>query len=321
MDGGGAGRCDIIAGVRIRVAPAIEEALALGEPVVALESTVITHGLPRPRNLQVARDLEEAVAKGGALPATVAVLDGIAVVGAGADELERLASEAEAKASLWNLASLISTGTSAGTTVAATLHIAAAAGIKVFATGGIGGVHADHSDVSADLTALTRYPVLTVCSGPKSILDARATLERLESLGVPVVGHRSRRLAGFHVRETDLPLPSSAGGPKELARHFQAHLDSGIGGGLLVSNPVSAGLEPAQLAEYRRAAEREATEQGVGGKDVTPFLLARLAQLSDGGTVEVNQRLLVENSALAGAIAAALSGRTERRTPVGANDD
>lgn len=308
-------------GVNIRVAPAIEDALAHGEPVVALESTVITHGLPRPHNLQVARELEGAVARSGALPATVAVLDGVAVVGASGDELDRLATEAEAKASLWNLAPLVSTGTSAGTTVAATLHIAAAAGIGVFATGGIGGVHAEHSDVSADLTALARYPLLTVCSGPKSILDARATLERLESMGVPVVGNDSRNLAGFHVRETELPLPASARGPDELARYFRAHLDSGLSGGMLVSNPVSQGLEPQELAEYLRAAEQAATAKGVAGKDLTPFLLAQLAQLSRGRTVEVNQRLLIENSDLAGRIAVALSGLAQRRTPVGANYD
>lgn len=307
--------------VNIRVAPAVHEALSLGEPVVALESTVITHGLPRPRNLQVARELEGAVARSGALPATVAILDGVAVVGASAGELERLASEAEAKASLWNLASLLSSGVSAGTTVAATLHVAAAAGISVFATGGIGGVHADHSDVSADLTALARYPLLTVCSGPKSILDARATLERLESMGVPVVGNDSRHLAGFHVSETELPLPAWARGAEELARCFRAHLDSGLAGGMLVSNPVSAGLEPAQLAEYRRAAQQEATEQGVTGKELTPFLLASLARLSQGRTVDVNQRLLVENSDLAGRIAVALSRPARSRTPVGAKDD
>lgn len=299
--------------------------------MVALESTVITHGLPRPRNLEVARELESAVRQQGAVPATVAVLAGELVVGVAEDELERLAgdpgknrnaehdsrenrgaegrtveTETVEKASLWNLGALLARGADAGTTVAATLHAAAGAGIDVFATGGIGGVHSQPFDESADLLALARSQVITVCSGPKSILLAGATLERLETLGVPVVGHRSTRLAGFHVRETDYPLPASFDSPEELARAFRKHMELGLPGGMLVSNPVSQGLEPGELARYRKTAEQDAADAGVSGKELTPFLLGRLAELSESRTVEVNLRLLLENARLAARIAVAL---------------
>lgn len=299
--------CDIIVGVSLRVAPAVADALARGRPLVALESTVITHGLPRPRNLELARGLEEEVRNEGALPATVAVLAGDLVVGVNDDELERLASGSAEKASLWNLAALLVQRADAGTTVAATLHAAAAAGIEVFATGGIGGVHVQPYDESADLTGLARSRVITVCSGPKSILLAGATLERLETMGVPVVGYRSRQLAGFHVRETDYALPTSFDTPSELAQAFREHVRMGLPGGMLVSNPVSKGLERGELAGYREIAERDATEAGVSGKELTPFLLNRLAELSEARTVEVNLRLLRENARLAARIAVALS--------------
>lgn len=290
----------------LRVAPQILDALSNAQPVVALESTVITHGLPHPQNLETAALLEETVSKGGAVPATVAVLDGELVVGASEDELERLASGEPQKASLWNLAPLLAQRASAGTTVAATIHAAAMAGIEVFATGGIGGVHPQQFDESADLTALARYPVLTICAGPKSILLPGATLERLETLGVPVVGYRSRRLAGFHIPETEHRLATGFDEPEEVARAFRLQRELGLPGGMLVSNPVSHGLAEEELDSYRSSAEREAVAAGIGGRELTPFLLARLAELSSSRTVDVNLRLLRENAALAARIANAL---------------
>ena len=291
----------------LRIAPPIREALRAGRPVVALESTVVTHGLPRPRNLALARRLEEVVRQQGAEPATVGVLDGEVVVGVDDAALERLANDDDAdKASLWNLAALVAAGRNAGTTVATTLYAAHAAGIRVFATGGIGGVHDHPFDESADLRALARFPLLTVCAGPKSILDAAATLERLESLGVPVVGYRSDRLAGFVVPQADLPVPSRVESPHEAARMLQAQHALGLTAGVVLSNPVSEGIAPDRFAAWLERARADLLERGLRGRDATPYLLARLAELSEGATVEVNLRLLEANAALAAQVAASL---------------
>ena len=291
----------------IDVAEHVAEALGAGRPVVALESTVLTHGLPRPANLELAVRLERVVAEGGALPATVGVVDGRLRVGLDAGELERLATEQVDKASPWNLAAIAARGGCAGTTVAATLHAAAAAGIEVFATGGIGGVHHEAYDESADLAALARYPVVAVSAGPKSVLDAAATLERLETLGVAVVGWRSDHLAGFHVGETDLPLPARADSPEELAAAFRTHRALGLAGGMLVSQPVTDGLDPATLNAWLEGAHADARARGVRGKGVTPALLAALAERSEGETVAINLRLLEANARLAAALAGALA--------------
>ena len=300
----------------IEVAAHVAEALAAGRPVVALESTVLTHGLPRPANLELARRLEEAVAEGGALPATVGVVDGRLRVGLEAAELQRLAAEPVDKASPWNLAAIVARHDSAGTTVATTLHAAAAAGIEVFATGGIGGVHREAYDESADLAALARYPVVTVSAGPKSVLDAAATLERLETLGVPVVAWRSDRLAGFHVAETDLPLPARADTVHDLAATFRAHRALGLPGGLLVSQPVTDGLDPDTLRTWVEGALADARAGGVRGKHVTPALLAALAERSGGETVAINLRLLEANARLAAALAVTLA--QDPHAPAGA---
>lgn len=273
---------------------------------MALESTVVTHGLPRPRNLELARELETVVREAGAVPATIGILDGELVVGLSDAELVRLAEEDADKASLWNLAALCAAGRNAGTTVAATLHAARRAGIEVFATGGIGGVHDTPFDESTDLAALASTPIVTVCSGPKSILDAPATLERLESAGVPVIGYRSDRLAGFHLPTTDLPLPFRADDPDEIARIYRMQARLGLSGALLVSHPVSHGLAPDDLARWLAEAHHDAEAAGVRGKDTTPFLLDALARHSDGASVEVNLRLLRENAALAARIASSL---------------
>ena len=291
----------------IDLAPRVAEAIHAGRPVVALESTVLTHGLPRPANLELALRLERIVAEGGALPATVGVVDGRLRVGLDAGELERLASEAVDKASPWNLGAIVARGGCAGTTVATTLHAAAAVGIETFATGGIGGVHREAYDESADLTALARYPVVTVSAGPKSVLDAAATLERLETLGVPVVGWRSDQLAGFHVGETDLPLAARVDSVDALAAAFRAHRTLGLPGGMLVSQPVSEGLDPATLRVWVEAALADAGARGVRGKGVTPALLAALAERSGGETVTINLRLLEANAHLAAAVAGALA--------------
>lgn len=300
----------------IQVAAPVASALAEGRPVVALESTVLTHGLPRPRNLELARALERAVRARGAVPATVGVLDGALHVGLDRAQTERLALGAEpvAKASPWNLAALVASGRPAGTTVATTLHAAAAAGVRAFATGGIGGVHPEPFDESADLAALARYPLVTVCAGAKSVLDVPATLERLETAGVPVLGWRSDALAGFHVPLTDLPVAARVDDAESVARTFLAHRALGLPGGLLLSQPVDPGLDPADLARWLEAARADVRARAVRGKDVTPALLAALAARSDGATVDVNVRLLEANARLAADVAVAIA-RLERPVP------
>lgn len=296
----------------------VADALSRGAPVVALESTVLTHGLPRPRNLDLALRMEAIVEGEGATPATVGVIGGRLVVGLGGEQLERLATGRAEKASTWNLAALVGAGADAGTTVASTLFAAHTVGIEVFATGGIGGVHDTPFDESADLHALARFPVLTVCAGPKSILDGPATLERLETLGVPVVGYRSDRLAGFVVPTTDLALPTRVEDPDRAAAVLLAQRDLGLPGGVLVSNPVSNGIDAASFARLLDEARADARRDGVRGRDTTPYLLDRLAVLSEGRTVEVNLRLLEENAILASRIAVALA---RARSPEGARGD
>jgi pseudouridine-5'-phosphate glycosidase len=293
--------------VTLTIAPPVQRAVNDGAAVVALESTVVTHGLPRPRNLETARDLEATVRKAGAVPATVGLVGGELVVGLDDSQLVRLASGGAEKASLWNLAALMAAGRDAGTTVATTVHAAHAAGIGVFATGGIGGVHDAAFDESADLAALATTPVVTICAGPKSILDASATLERLESRGVPVIGYRTDRLAGFHVPITDLPVAARADDPAGVAAIKRAQELLGLRQAIVVAKPVSHGLDREDLLRWLGEARAESAAVGVQGKDATPFLLEALARRSNGATVEVNVRLLHENAALAAAIAVALA--------------
>lgn len=292
---------------RLRISAEVSDALASGAPVVALESTVVTHGLPRPRNLQLARRLETVVREGGGVPATIAVVGGDLVVGASDDQLQRLAAGGADKASLWNLGALAATGADAGTTVATTLYASQLAGISVFATGGIGGVHDAPFDESADLLALARYSVLTVCAGPKSILDAPATVERLETLGVGVVGYRSDHLAGFLLELTDIALPSRVDSARQAADVLIAQRQLGLKAGILLSNPVSAGLQRAEFDGLLARAAEGARAAGIQGRDTTPYMLGALAELSGGRTVEVNLRLLEENARLATEVAAELS--------------
>lgn len=291
----------------LKLSPHVLDALAKKMPLVALESTVITHGLPRPQNLELALKLEACVREHGAVPATIGIVGGVLRVGLSEAELEVLASKPADKASLWNLAALVAQGKDAGTTVATTLYAAARAGISVFATGGIGGVHpsggSQSFDESADLAALARYSVLVVCSGAKSILDVEATLERLETYGVPVHGFRSDSLAGFYSRETPFTLPGRFETPAEAAKAFVVQRQLGLPQAMLLSNPVSQGLPQEDVARWVAQAGDEARRQGVQGKGLTPFLLSRLSELSEGKSLEVNLRLLEENARLAAAVA------------------
>lgn len=290
-----------------RIHPTVQEALREGRAVVALESTVITHGLPRPQNLALAESLERIIREAGAVPATVGLVGGDVVIGLSPDELNHLATTDTAKASLWNLPDLVVKKRDGGTTVAATLHLAAQVGIKVFATGGVGGVHFDDFDESADLLALSRHPLVVVSAGAKSILNQAATLERLESLGVPVVGYGTDRLAGFHVPETELRVPARCDTPGDVAQSFQAARALGLPGALLVAKPVSQGLEPKEVADWLETALKEAKQQQFSGKDLTPFLLTRFASLSGGRAMNVNLRLLQENARLGAEIALELA--------------
>ncbi len=292
--------------MNLRLAPNVKTALENNQAVVALESTVITHGLPRPRNLELAQELERVVREAGGVPATVAVLKGELCVGLSDAEMTHLANTQAAKASLWNLASIRAKGQDAGTTVATTLHAAQMAGISVFATGGIGGVHDEPFDESADLYALANYPIITVCAGPKSILNVKATLERLESLGVPVMGYQSDYLAGFHLRQTPYEIPIRVDSAIEIANTYAAQRELALKQGILVTKPVSEGIKEAELKGWLVEAHRQAQKESLVGKDITPFLLSKLAELSKGKTVDVNLRLLKENAQLATEIAKTL---------------
>jgi pseudouridine-5'-phosphate glycosidase len=297
----------------IRVADPVRQALAHGGPVVALESTVIAHGLPYPANVEVALAMESAITREGATPATVALLDGQIVIGLTEAEITRLATEDSVmKASRRDLGIALATRRTAATTVAGTLACAALVSIPVFATGGIGGVHRDGAqtlDISADLPELARSPVVTVCAGAKAILDLPLTLEYLETHGVPVIGYQTDELPAFYSRESGLRLPHRCDTPEEVARSAAAQWRSGLGGGLLVTCPV-----PDEYALPRERIEREiqvalaeAEEQGVRGPATTPFLLARLAQLTGGESVIANRALLLNNATLAARFARALA--------------
>jgi pseudouridylate synthase len=292
--------------MRLVLAPEVAAALANRQAVVALESTVISHGLPYPLNLQTAKTLEATVRAGGAIPATIAILDGVVKVGLVEADLERLAKGGVDKASLWNLPTLLARGGSGGTTVAATVHLARTAGIEVFATGGIGGVHHDHFDESADLPALARTSCIVVCAGPKSILNLAATLERLETLGIPVVGYGTDFFPAFHSPSSPFRVPGRCDTPEQVARTLRAAQAMSQYQAILVTNPLLDGLPFDQVQAWVETATHEAREQGIGGKNLTPFLLRRLSELSDGETDRANERLLAANALLGAKIAVAL---------------
>jgi pseudouridine-5'-phosphate glycosidase len=291
------------------------EAMADGRPVVALESTIITHGMPYPRNVETARAVEAEVRANGAVPATIAVIDGALRAGLTAEEIDRLGrAEGVFKATRRDLAPVIAKGATAGTTVAATMAIAAMTGIPIFATGGIGGVHRGASetfDISADLTELAITPVTVVCAGAKSILDIPKTLEVLETRGVPVLGYRTRAFPAFFTRDSGEPLDFSCDTPEELAAIIATHRALGFQSGILVANPIpeADALDAADLDERITRALADAEALGVSRKEVTPYLLGRVLELTEGRSLEANVALIRNNAALAARLAAALAAR------------
>jgi pseudouridylate synthase len=298
----------------IRIGPRLAEALHEGRPVVALESTIVAHGLPRPDNLRVAREIEETVRGQGAVPATIGMIDGQLWAGLDDEQLGTLATaEGVAKLSVRDLAVASAARVHGATTVAATSAIAAAVGIGVFATGGLGGVHRDAGrtfDESADLVTLSRTRIAVVCAGVKSILDVPATLERLETLGVTVLGYRTRRFPGFFISDVGFDLDWSADSPEDVAAVLAAQREQGIhDAAVVVANPLPAdeqldpALHDATLAEGLARAERE----GVTGKAVTPFLLAHFHEATEGRSLAVNVRLILRNAALAAQISVAVA--------------
>jgi len=297
----------------ISIASGVAQAITEGSGVVALESTVIAHGLPAPRNLETAAGCESAVRAAGAIPATIGLIEGRPVIGLDSDQIRAIAGRSDvAKVNLSNLARIIATGGWGATTVAATLHLAHRAGIGVFATGGIGGVHrgAEQSfDISSDLTALAACPVVTVCAGAKSILDLPRTLEALETLGVPVVGYRTSELPAFYSRSSGLELDLRADRPAEIAALARTHRELGFKTAILVVVPVPAEDEvpAAEIGSTIDEALDAAAAEAITGKALTPFLLARIAERTEGRSLRANISLLLNNARVAGEIARALS--------------
>ncbi len=298
----------------MQVAPEVAGALGAGRPVVALESTIVSHGLPRPDNLRIAREIEDAVRAGGATPATIALVDGAVRVGLDDAALEAIAlGEDVRKCSARDLPVAAARGISGATTVAATAAVAARAGIELFATGGLGGVHREARetwDESADLVALARTPVCVVCAGVKSILDVPATLERLETLGVGVVGYGTDRFPGFYLTDSGHGLPWRLDSPEEVAAALAARRELALDRtALVVANPLprEEQLDPALHQRVLEAALAAAAREGVAGRDVTPFLLARFHADTGGDSLRANVRLVLANARLAAEIAVARS--------------
>lgn len=299
------------------VSDAVASALSEGRPVVALESTIISHGLPRPRNHQAAVEFERMLRDAGVTPATIAVLDGIPRIGLDDEGVRRIAEEDLAKASVRDLPILAATGASGATTVAATAHLAALAGIRVFATGGLGGVHrgaSDTFDESADLSTLAVTPVTVVSAGVKSVLDIAATLERLETLSVPVVGYRTTIFPSFWLRESVHTIDWSVDSPEQIAAVMRSQDELGHGQGIVVANPVplEQQWDPEEHDRVLVEAFAAAEAAGVRGKAVTPFLLGFIVNASNGRSLEVNLDLARNNVRLAGEIATAWSALSVR---------
>lgn len=290
----------------------VRDALEMNAPVVALESTIISHGFPYPANVECALEAERICRDEGAVPATIAVLGGRLAVGLSREQIEHLATAPGiAKASRRDLAMLVAAGADGATTVAATMAIAAMAGIRVFATGGIGGVHrgAERTfDISADLLELARTPVAVVCAGAKSILDLPLTLEVLETHGVPVLGYRTDEFPAFYTRSSGLGVDVRLDSAQEIARVVAAHHELGLGGGIVIANPIPVEheIDRITLDGWVTAALDGAAAAGVHGKDVTPFLLARIHELSGGASEAANKELVYDNVRLAAAVATAL---------------
>jgi pseudouridine-5'-phosphate glycosidase len=292
--------------------PEIAAALAAGAPVVALESTIVTHGMPHPQNVATAREVEDVVRANGAVPATIAVVGGRIRVGLPSDVLDWLGTAGDVlKLSRADLPHAVAAGLHGSTTVAATMICAHLAGIRVFATGGIGGVHRGVEttlDISADLDELARTPVTVVCAGAKAILDLPRTLEYLETRGVPVVGYGTNRFPAFWSRDSGLPVPIRLDTPEALAGLIHAKAVLGLEGGVLVANPVpeDAEIPVGEIAGHIGAALADADRQGIAGKAVTPFLLSRMMELTGGRSLATNIALVKNNAALAARLAVAL---------------
>jgi pseudouridine-5'-phosphate glycosidase len=293
----------------ITLSPEIARALNFGMPIVALESTVITHGLPQPQNLELARDMEQQVRDHDAIPATVALLDGEIRIGLSDEELVRLAgaeSDSALKVSHRDFATAIVKKKNGGTTVAGTMFAAQMAGIKVFATGGIGGVHKESAfDISTDLRALAEIPMIVVCAGAKAILDLPATLEYLETMGVPVVGYQTDEFPAFYSRESGLNVSARLDSPEEVAAFAKAHWNLGMRSAVLVTIPVPEmqAISKSEMEPMILKASAEAIEQGIHGQALTPFLLSRISELSEGKSLRTNLALLLNNARLAALIA------------------
>ncbi len=297
----------------LSITPEIRKAIAERRPVVALESTIITHGMPHPANLEMARGVEQVIRDEGAVPATIAIMDGRLAVGLSDEDLERLALEGStaAKASRRDIAALLVSGRLAGTTVATTMQVAALAGIQVFATGGIGGVHrgAELSfDISADLEELGRTPVTVICAGAKSILDIPKTLEVLETRGVPVIGFGTDEFPAFWARESGHKVDHRLDSESDVARLIAVQTELGMGG-VLVTNPIphESAWPRDEIEKVIAQAVAEAEAQKISGKDSTPFLLGRIVEITEGRSLKSNIALVRNNAALAARIAVALS--------------
>ncbi|MCR5663284.1 MAG: pseudouridine-5'-phosphate glycosidase [Oscillospiraceae bacterium] len=300
--------------VYLDIAPEVKQALDEGKPVVALESTIISHGMPYPKNVETALLVERTIRENGAVPATIAVIGGRLKAGLSEAEIEYLgkSGRAVAKASRRDLPALVARGADGATTVATTMLIAHMAGIGIFATGGIGGVHRGAEktmDVSADLEELAQTPVMVICAGAKSILDLGLTLEVLETKGVPVIGYGTDELPAFYTRRSGFGVDYRADSPEELAAMFRAQRGMGYRGGMLVTNPIpeAYAMDKETIDAAIEQALREAEEQGVRGKEATPFLLARVVELTGGESLESNIQLVLNNARLAARTAACLA--------------
>ena len=296
------------------VAPEVQEALKAGKPVVALESTIISHGMPYPQNVETALAVEKIIREAGAVPATIAILGGRLKAGLTAEEIEYLGKQGQkvTKASRRDLSALVARGADGATTVTTTMMIAHMAGIKIFATGGIGGVHRGAEttmDISADLEELGQTDVMVVCAGAKAILDLPLTLEYLETHGVPVLGYQTEELPAFYTRTSGLSVDYRVDTPQELAQILKTHHQLGLKGGILVTNPIPAeySMDAAEINAVIDQAIAEANQLGIHGKETTPFLLAKVKEITGGDSLQANIRLVFNNARLAAQTAVAYS--------------
>ena len=296
------------------VNPEVAQAIAQGRPVVALESTIISHGMPYPQNVETALAVEKIIREAGAVPATIAILGGRLKAGLTAEEIEYLGKQGQkvTKASRRDLSALVARGADGATTVTTTMMIAHMAGIKIFATGGIGGVHRGAEttmDISADLEELGQTDVMVVCAGAKAILDLPLTLEYLETHGVPVLGYQTEELPAFYTRTSGLSVDCRVDTPQELAQILKTHHQLGLKGGILVTNPIPAeySMDAAEINAVIDRAIAEANQLGIHGKETTPFLLAKVKEITGGDSLQANIRLVFNNARLAAQTAVAYS--------------